>query len=87
MSSVILHKLLNPCRQTHLKAATFGNSFEYNGCSNKCRRIDTFNRRIATINIESKISLVDEKIQTVIHGLDPNAKGEYLVIFVTIVLK
>ena len=78
MSTAILHKFLYPCRQTHLKAATFGKAFEYKGCFNKCRLIETLNRRIVTISIEPKISLVDEPIQTVIHGLEPNAKGEYV---------
>ena len=77
MSSAFTQTISRPLLQTYLKYKYVKSVISQNNKYNLIKVIQQCSRTVATINIEPKVSLVDERIQTVIKGLRPHEKGEY----------
>ena len=41
------------------------------------KSVNSLNRALVTLNISPRVSLVDEPVHTIIHGLRPKQKGEF----------
>ena len=69
--------LLNTClRLTHQRNVILQKNISaWNNIIKQC------SRTVVTLSIEPKVSLVDDRIQTVITGLKPNEKSKYRVKF------
>ena len=77
MSSAFTQTISRPLLQTYLKCKYFKSAISQNNKHDLNKVIQQCSRKVATLNIEPKVSLVDEPIQTVIKGLKPHEKGEY----------
>ena len=75
MSSAFTQTVSRPLLQTYLKCKYFKSVVSQNNRHDLNKVIQQCSRKIATLNIEPKVSLVDERIQTVIKGLKPHEKG------------
>ena len=77
MSSAFTQTFSRPFLQTYLKCKYFKSVISQSNRYDLAKVIQQCSRTVATLNIEPKVSLVDERIQTVIKGLRPHEKGEY----------
>ena len=77
MSSAFTKTIPRPLLQTYLKCKYVKYVISQNNRYDLAKVIPQCSRTVATINIEPKVSLVDERIQTVIKGLKSHEKGEY----------
>ena len=82
MSSAFTQTISRPLLQTYLKCKYFKSAISQNNKHDLNKVIQQCSRKVATLNIEPKVSLVDERIQTVIKGLKPHEKGEYDTMYV-----
>ena len=41
------------------------------------KSVNCLKRELVTLNVSPRVSLVDEPVQTTIHGLGPSQKGEF----------
>lgn len=41
------------------------------------KSVNCLNRAVVTLNVSPRVSLVDEPLHTIIHGLRPSQKGEF----------
>ena len=67
------------CQFHHYRAAHMGsiNQTRQTRFLDVSKSVNSFNRALVTLNISPRVSLVDEPVHTVIHGLMPSQKGEF----------
>ena len=67
------------CQFHHYRAAQMGsiNQTRQAQFLDVSKSVNYLNRALVTLNISPRVSLVDEPVQTVIHGLMPSQKGEF----------
>ena len=67
------------CHFHHYRAAQMGsiNQTRQTRLLDVSESVNYLNRALVTLNISPPVSLVDEPVQTVIHGLRPSQKGEF----------
>lgn len=76
MSFSLSQGIVRPLLQTSLKYMDLKNLISQKKISALDKSFVLYNRTLATLDIEPKVSLVDERIQTVIRGLQPLEKGK-----------
>ena len=72
----ISKSLPRPLLQTYLRSKDLKSVTSHNNINRLNTIVKQSSRTVATLNIEPKVSLVDERIQTVIKGLKPHEKGK-----------
>ena len=67
------------CQFHPYRAAQMGsiNQTKQAGFLDVSKSVNCLNRPLVTLNVSPTVSLVDEPVQTTIHGLRPSQKGEF----------
>ena len=78
MHFTTMNRLTYPLRQIYRKEQTLSNVVAHKNLLAKHKTIISFNRTVVTLNIAPKVSLVDERIDITISGLQSQQKGVYL---------
>ena len=81
MSFSLSPSIIRPLLPTSLKSQCLKNVITQNNITALDKSFGIGIRTLATLSVEPKVSLVDERIQTVIRGLQPQQKGKAVNLF------